>query len=168
MNLKLEQELATNQAAKFQNNQLQNEMIAWVGKRRWDVFVTLTFKHKVTPKVASKTLHHFFNHLSRKCKTKEIKRVPVLEHTANASHYHMTLSKPNNLTNADFQRLIRDCWTKLKGTGVSNLLLRNNGKESSWYEEIGNTKEDIENVIGYMTKTIGNGNETLDIMGVRL
>ncbi len=168
MNIELEKELAANQAAKYQNTEFQNQMIEWVGNRRWDLFVCLSFRNKVAEKVASKTLNQFFKHLSRKCKTKEIKRVPVLEHTESASHYHITLNKPTNFNDDDFKRAIRDCWGKLNGTGVSNLLLRNNGKKRSWYEVIGNTKDDVERVMSYMTKTLGNTNEGLDVMGVRL
>ena len=168
MNLELEKELAANQAAKYQNTIYQNQVIEWVGNRRWDLFVSLTFRHKVTEEVASKTLNQFFKHLCRKCKTKEIKRVPLLEQTANASHYHMTLNKPDNWTDDDFKRAMRDCWCELKGTGISNLLLRNNGEKRSWYQVIGNTKGDVEHVVGYMTKTLGNTNDALDVMSVRL
>jgi len=168
MNLELEKELAANQAAKYQDTVFQTQMIEWVGNRRWDLFVCLSFRNKVAEKVASKTLNQFFKHLSRKCKTKEIKRVPVLEHTESASHYHIVLNKPENLGDDDFKRAIRDCWTSLKGTGISNLLLRNNGKKRYWYEVIENTKNDVERVMGYMTKTLGDKNEGLDVMGVRL
>ena len=171
MSLELELELERNKKAKYQNNEFQEQMIAWVGNRRWDSFVTLTFRNKVSSKVASKTLNQFFKHLGRTCLGKskqDIKRVPVLEHTASASHYHIVLNKPENWTDEGFKREMRDCWSKLKGTGICNLVLRNNGKESSWYEEIGNTKEDIERVVGYMTKTVGDNNEALDVMGVRL
>jgi len=89
----------------------------------------------------------FFNFLERKCfgrnkLNKHISRVPVLEHSEQASHFHVILIKPAGLSDNDFQRRVRYCWTKLKGTGVANLQLRGNGKEAAWYLPIHRSPED--------------------------
>ncbi len=155
----------------YERPEHQQEIVDWIGDRKWDLFITLTFYNKVTDNVANKTLKTFLTHLSRKCYGRQKKRVEcfaVLEHTANASHFHLTMNQPKHWCDVDFKKAVRKCWMKLKGTGVNNLLLKNNGKDKSWFEYINDTKEDVAQVIGYMTKHVNKNCDTLAINNIHL
>jgi len=171
--LALREDLRVNQQNKRKDSIQQKGLIEWFYKKNFDRFVTLTFTKKQEVETANKTLKEFFNRLEKKCfgrqyKNMSICRLPVLEHTANSSHFHVVLKKPNNWTDENFKRLLREQWSKLKGTGFTNLLLRNNGKDSSWYENILGTDEDKKRVVGYMTKGLDKNFSTLDIDNIRI
>jgi len=172
--LSLIEELHANQQNKYKDSAQQKELKEWLHKIDFDRFVTLTFINQQHTAVANRTLSEFFKRIERKCfgrskyKIINISRLPVLEHTENASHFHVALKKPSNWSDDDFKRLLKVQWSKLKGTGFTNLLLRNNGKESSWYETIVDTNDDKQRVIGYMAKRLDSNFSTLDIDNIRL
>jgi len=171
--LALTNELQANQQNKYKDSIQQKALKEWFHKEDFDRFVTLTFMKQQQPLAANRTLKEFFNRVERKCfgrrhKRKNITRLPVLEHTANASHFHVALKKPSNWSDDDFKRLLRDQWSKLKGTGFTNLLLRNNGKDSSWYEKILDADEDKQRVVGYMAKGLDRNFSTLGIDNIRI
>lgn len=140
----------------------QYELLNLAGNIEWDLFVTLTFNSKRTMLQASKTLSAFFINVERasfgkQANTMRISRFPVIEHTAEATHFHILMIKPTDKKYAEFKDLLSKKWKRLSGTGWSNL--RINGE---WYKPIKDTDEDREKVINYTTKFVNTNYETVD------
>ena len=140
----------------------QLELLNLTDEVNWDLFVTLTFNSQRTMLQASKTLSSFFRHVERACFGRQANamrliRLPVIEHSAEATHFHIVMIKPADKKYAEFRDLLSKKWKKLSGAGWSNL--RANGE---WYKPIKATTEDREKTINYITKYVNSSFETVD------
>jgi len=146
----------------------QTELLKLVGDINWDLFVTLTFSSKRTMAEASKVLRMFFISVERasfgkQANTLRIVRFPVIEHTAEATHFHILMIKPVDKNYAEFRNLLAHKWRKLSGTGKANLTA--NGE---WYQPINDTYEDRTKVINYTTKYVNSDYETVDFQNTTI
>ena len=137
----------------------------------WDLFVTLTFTSRRTQEQVTKALKAYFISLERTCfgrqsRYNNINRLPVIEHTAEATHVHIVMEKPDDHKHTHFRDLLLNKWLKIKGAGKANLRKSVEGK--SWYEPITNTDEDREKVINYITKHVDRDFSTIDIENIKI
>jgi len=155
----------------YQNTAEQDELLNLASGNKWDLLVTLTFSSTRTQEQVTKALKAYFVSIDRSCLGKGarytcIKRLPVIEHTAEATHVHIVIVKPARWSNQDFRQLLSTKWLKIRGAGKSNLQKMN--RDKSWYEPIGDTDTDRRNVIGYITKYVSKDFSSVDIENIRI
>jgi hypothetical protein len=139
----------------------QQSLLSLTSGCGWDVFLTLSFTGKRTMTEASKTLRQLIIHLERKCfgrSDKRLVRFPVIEHTSEATHFHILLCKPDDKSHDYFRGLVVEKWKRLTGCGWANLRV----KEQKFYQEISDSKEDRKRVTDYITKYVDSSYETVD------
>lgn len=144
----------------------QLELRKIIGSTKWDLFVTLTFRNKMTEDQISKSLKMFFISVERSCfgrqKEKRVCRLPTIEHSSEASHVHLLVKKPDNYTHAKFKDLLINKWKKVRNSGASNLQKRMKSQGKSWYEVIAESNDDRRKVADYITKYVPDDYSTVD------
>jgi hypothetical protein len=109
------------------NRRLRSAFLEFLRSIRWTspVAVTLTLKQMADGKPiddasASRTFRQFLNRLNRalfgsaaRRFRKSVTVVPVLEHGPDTRfHFHAAIDRPEHLTDAQFELLVTDAWTK--------------------------------------------------------
>lgn len=103
----------------------KERVIEWLSEIDYSMMyaVTLTMKQQVGSQSldefqASKNLRYFLNIMNHQCFGNSVKRygkqlrvIPFLEKSSwQRFHYHITLEKPNRLSEEDFKDLVSMCW----------------------------------------------------------
>ena len=153
----------------FDKTKQQQKMMEMASNDKWDLFVTLSFTTIKTQDQVTKSLKLFFISVERTCfgrqaTNKLIHRLPVIEHTSEATHIHLLIIKPYDKKFSEFRDVLMTKWKKVSGSGWSNLRKKDGG--STWYMAITDTNEDRENVINYITKHIPHDYKTVDFENV--
>ena len=135
----------------------QQELLQEMNPNNYDTFITLGFpsESKRSPDAVTSVVMTWFKHLERKCygrsaPNNKISRLITLEHSANGTHLHIALKKPNHKSHEDFKNIVRQKWQQLRTSGNQNM---NNEK---WYQAITDTNEDRLRINNYMTKDVNN------------
>ena len=139
--------------------------------REWNVLVTLTFTSLMTQEQVTRALKPFLVAVERACfgrqaKVKSIHCLPVIEHTAEATHVHLAMLKPDDCKHKQFRDIMSRKWLKIKGAGRANLRIDEDRK--SWYEPIKDTDADRERVVCYISKKVASDYETVDIENIKV
>lgn len=153
----------------YKSTEQQGEIAALAGSTEWNLLVTLTFTSARTQEQVTKALNAYFISIERRCfgrraSYERLKRLPVIEHTAEAIHVHIVMVKPENWKHKKFRDLLLAKWLKINGAGQSNLRKTDDGK--SWYESIANTAEDRKKVVEYITKDVANDYSSVDFENI--
>ena len=150
--------------------QQQVQLSKMTGTVNWDAFVTLTFVGKMTPAAVTKAIKTFCVSVERACfgrkKQKRLLRVPIIEQTAEATHVHLLVKKPSDRKHNWFRKLLADKWRKIRSSGWANLRKKHEEGKSSWYAVIADTKQDRDNVAGYITKYVPHDYSSVDIENI--
>jgi len=92
--------------------------------------------------------------------------MPCIEHTADATHVHLVIKKPNHFSHRNFKNLLAAKWKKIKFSGWSNLRMTNKNGLTGWYEIIEDTETDRHKVTDYITKHVPHDFSTVDFENV--
>ena len=109
-----------------------DELLEFIEQSKWEVFGTLTFKHRQTYEQAEKTLNHFWNCIDRKFysnasyrKNIRTKRVNVIQLGFNKgskrqnTHIHFVAKTVDDVSTNDFIDIINQVWkTKVATAGL--------------------------------------------------
>jgi len=149
----------------------QDGILKLASNTKWNLFITLTFTSTRTQEQVTKALKVFFLAIDRTCfgrqdGYKHVKTFPIIEHTAEATHVHIVMVKPEHYKYAKFRDVLIKKWQKIKGAGQANL--QKSDSEKSWYEQIVDTAPDRKQVISYMSKQVSKDYSSVDFENIRI
>jgi hypothetical protein len=122
---------------------LKEQSRQMLADRKYDFFITLTFKRDTTEEAASADITRFIKLMNTACfgrrSKKSIVVAPVIErHWSDSAHVHILMQDPRKRTatrsTIDLKRTIRDSWNRASSRTAD--VVKSSGPDEGWFEEI--------------------------------